>query len=211
VVGIGLLAALPTVYAGLSDWAHTAGAERRVGLIHAATNDLAVACYTAGWFRMRSRRARRGRVLPLAGWLLLAAGGVLGGHLSYGMGVGVDTTAFQHLDLEWTDVAAESEVPVGGMLGVQASGVPVLLVRNAGSIVALADRCTHRGGPLHEGTLCADSVECPWHGSRFRLSDGAVAAGPAVRPQPVLQVRIIDGRVQVRRSEQRSLRTRPVA
>lgn len=210
IIGAGLLAALPTAYAGASDWSYTAGAERRVGLIHAAVNDLALACYAAGWYRLRPGRRRHGRILSVTAWLLMATGGMIGGHLSYGMGVGVDTSAFQHLDLEWTDVAADSDVPESGMIGTHAAGIPVLLARHAGTIVAMVDRCTHRGGPLHEGTLCGGSVECPWHGSRFELADGSVATGPAVRPQPTFAVRVVDGRVQISRAEQRSLRSRPV-
>jgi hypothetical protein len=43
-----------------------------------------------------------------------------------------------------------------------------------------------------------------------RLTSGAVVWGPATRPQPVLQTRIVEGRVQVRRDEPQALRTRPV-
>jgi nitrite reductase/ring-hydroxylating ferredoxin subunit/uncharacterized membrane protein len=209
VMGMGLLVAVPTVYAGLGDWSHTAAAERRVGLIHATVNDLAVGCYLAGSLRSRDPQGRSGRILPVAGWLLMAVGGMLGGHLSYGMGVGVDTTAFEHLELEWTDVAAEADVPEQGLVGAHADGIPVLLSRVEDTVVALADRCTHRGGPLHDGAVCDGAVQCPWHGSRFRLTDGTVQAGPAVRPQPALQVHVVHGRVQVRRSELRALRTRP--
>ncbi len=41
-------------------------------------------------------------------------------------------------------------------------------------------------------------VECPWHGSRFRLADGSVARGPAFAPQPVVDVRIRNDVVEVR-------------
>lgn len=217
-IGLGLLAAAPTAYAGSSDWSYTAGAERRVGLVHAAINDLAVACYLVAWRRGGARRharrrgARRtaGLGFSLAGGTLLAAGGALGGHLGYGMGVGVDTTSFEHLETEWVDVAAESDLPASGPLGARAGSLPVVLARHDGDIVALADRCTHRGGPLHEGSVVDGCIECPWHGSRFALADGTVAAGPAVRPQPVLQVRVVDGRIQVMRQESRALRTHPV-
>jgi nitrite reductase/ring-hydroxylating ferredoxin subunit len=42
----------------------------------------------------------------------------------------------------------------------------------------------------------ADCVVCPWHGSTFRLSDGAVVHGPAGTNQPMLRSRIRDGRVE---------------
>jgi nitrite reductase/ring-hydroxylating ferredoxin subunit len=42
-------------------------------------------------------------------------------------------------------------------------------------------------------------VTCPWHGSCFRLRDGAVVKGPAQHPQPVLETRVRDGAIEVRR------------
>lgn len=213
-IGLGLLAALPTAYAGASDWSYTAGAERRVGLVHAAVNNVALMCFLAAWRRQRHTRWGTGRAAglgcSLAGASLLTVGGALGGHLAYGMGVGVDTTSFQHLDADWVDVAAEADVPASGALGVHAGRLPLLLARHGSEIVALADRCTHRGGPLHEGSIVDGCVECPWHGSRFRLSDGSVAAGPAVRPQPAFHVRVVSGRVEVMRHEPRALRSQPV-
>jgi nitrite reductase/ring-hydroxylating ferredoxin subunit len=74
----------------------------------------------------------------------------------------------------------------------------VLLVRHSGQVHALADRCSHRGGPLHEGQLVDGCVQCPWHGSRFLLDDGTIARGPASRPQPAYETRVVEGRVQVR-------------
>jgi nitrite reductase/ring-hydroxylating ferredoxin subunit len=113
---------------------------------------------------------------------------------------------------EWTDVCSEAEVAGDRGLLVHAEGVPILLVRSGGQITALADRCSHRGGPLHEGTVGNGCVTCPWHGSRFRLRDGAVDHGPATRPMSTFDVRVLDGRVQVRADdEDRSLRTNPVS
>jgi nitrite reductase/ring-hydroxylating ferredoxin subunit len=82
--------------------------------------------------------------------------------------------------------------------------VPVLLSRLDGGIVALDDRCTHRGGPLHEGVVADGCVTCPWHGSTFDLRTGYVVSGPASRPEPRFEVRTVDGRVQVRRDRQPS-------
>ncbi|HEY3089496.1 MAG TPA: Rieske (2Fe-2S) protein [Jatrophihabitantaceae bacterium] len=124
---------------------------------------------------------------------MLGAAGWLGAHLAYGLGVGVDTTAFQHAPPDWTDVAAELDVVADKPLRADAEGVPVLLLRRDGGVVALADRCTHRGGPLHDGSVEDGTITCPRHGSRFRTDDGTIIAGPATRPAPVFETRVVAG------------------
>jgi nitrite reductase/ring-hydroxylating ferredoxin subunit len=110
-------------------------------------------------------------------------------------------------------VAAEAEHREGdqGLGGGEPECDPtVVLLRSGDGIVVLADRCTHRGGPLHEGELAEGCVVCPWHGSVFAV-DGSVVEGPATRPQPAYEVRVTDGKVYARRSgDPRSLRTNPV-
>jgi nitrite reductase/ring-hydroxylating ferredoxin subunit len=82
---------------------------------------------------------------------------------------------------------------------VQASGYGVLLYSHAGTVHAVAARCTHAGGPLQEGEVDDElCVTCPWHASRFRLTDGSVVRGPASSPQPSFEVRISEGNVEVR-------------
>jgi nitrite reductase/ring-hydroxylating ferredoxin subunit/uncharacterized membrane protein len=206
-IGLGLLSAGPAAAAGWSDWLDTEGAERRVGLVHAATNIVGIASYAASWWQRR--RGASGLATSLAGATALGVGGWLGGHLAYALGVGVDTTAFQRGPADWTDVLAAAEVTTA-LRQVAVDGVPVLLTRVDGRIVAINDRCTHRGAPLSDGERDGDSVECPWHGSRFALTCGEVVRGPATRPQPVYEVRENAGRVELRRSEVRALRANPV-
>jgi nitrite reductase/ring-hydroxylating ferredoxin subunit/uncharacterized membrane protein len=209
-IAFGAAAALPTAFTGASDWMDTSGAERRVGLVHAATNYTALGLYASSWVARRRGSHARGVTLALVASSVLGVGGWLGGHLAYALGVGVDTTVFQHLPQDWADVAADADVTDQPSL-VQVNGVPLLLVRADGAIRALADRCTHRGAPLHEGEIADGCVICPWHGSTFRLRDGSVQRGPATRPQPTLEVRTLDGRVSVRQADQqRSLRSNPV-
>jgi nitrite reductase/ring-hydroxylating ferredoxin subunit len=62
----------------------------------------------------------------------------------------------------------------------------------------MADRCSHRGCSLHEGKLEGDQIVCPCHGTRFGL-DGSLAAGPAAYPQPALETRVQEGKIEVRR------------
>jgi nitrite reductase/ring-hydroxylating ferredoxin subunit/uncharacterized membrane protein len=210
-VGLGNLAAVPTAISGANDWAYTLGAERRVGFVHAVLNHVALTLFAGSWWARRRGHPIKGIALSLAGSGVLGAAGWLGGHLAYGLGVGVDTTAFQHAPQDWTDVAADLDVVADKPLCADAAGVPVLLLRRGGGVVALADRCTHRGGPLHDGSIDDGTITCPWHGSRFCTDDGTIVEGPAARPAPVFETRVVAGRVEVRRSlEPRALRTNPV-
>jgi nitrite reductase/ring-hydroxylating ferredoxin subunit/uncharacterized membrane protein len=213
-VGLGLLSSVPTALAGLSDWSDTRGAERRVGLAHLALNVAGLGVIAASWLSRRRNPGAgvfdsHGPWLTLTGFGIVGTSAWLGGHLAHAMGVGVDTTAFQRPPTRWTDAVAEADLVEGRPVAVTIEAIPVLLVRTDGRIHALADRCTHRGGPLHEGTVIDGCVECPWHGSRFALDDGAVVRGPATRPAPVFETRLVDGRIQVRRDEQRTLRLNP--
>jgi len=210
-IALGAASALPTAFTGMHDWSSTMGAERRVGFVHAGFNTLALTAYVGSLVARRRGRRGLGIILSLVGMAGVSGGGWLGGHLSYAMGVGVDTTAFQHAEEKWTDVAEPAEVVAGKLTAADLDGVPLVLTRvPERGVVAFADRCTHRGAPLHEGTISDGCIVCPWHGSAFSLRDGTVDQGPATRPQSEFEVRIQDGRVQARRLDERSLRTQPI-
>lgn len=209
-VAAGVVSTLPAAATGLSDWLDTQDAERRVGLVHATGNTVALGLQLVSLRARRRGRRGTGVALSLAANALVGITGYLGGHLSYSQGVGVDTTAFRTGPEEWTAVADAADLLPGRPTAVPAGAATILLVRTeAGEVSALDDRCTHRGGPLHEGTVEGDCVQCPWHGSVFRLDDGSVQAGPASVPQPAYETRVVDGRVEVRRTEPRSQRRIP--
>lgn len=198
-VGAGLLASAPTALAGFADWSDTSGSDKRVGLIHGLSNGVVSVLQATSWFARRRGHRGVGVVLSTTAVGITLVSAYVGGHLSYVRGIGVNHTAFQPEVGEWTDVAADAEIVEGGMTRVHADGVPVLLVRQGGRLQALSAVCTHAGGPLDEGALDADGcVTCPWHGSRFRLEDGAVERGPASVPEPRWDVQVVDGRVRVR-------------
>ena len=200
-IGTGLLATVPTVATGWSDYADTtvaSDAVRRVGIVHAAANVTGATLF-AGSLLARGRGDRgRGKLLALAGMGAVSAGGWLGGHLSYAQGVGVDNTAFERYPSDWTPVIDDAQLAEGQPQRVEIDGVPLLVVRDGGQVCVLAERCSHRGGPLSDGEIEDGCVTCPWHGSRFRLADGSVEAGPAAYPQPALDVRVSGGKVEVR-------------
>jgi nitrite reductase/ring-hydroxylating ferredoxin subunit len=194
----GILAAVPASLTGASDWGDTQAKERRVGLVHAAANTAALGLYCGSLLARRRGRRMRGRALSLAGAGAVGVGGYLGGHLVFARGLGVDRTAFETRPHDWADVAAAADVIEGTPLGAHVDGVGVVIVRDEGELHVLADRCTHRGAPLHEGDQRDGCIVCPWHQSIFRLRDGAVIQGPATTPAPCYEIRVRDGRVEVR-------------
>ena len=198
-VPLGVLSALPTVAAGLNDAARLAGPSQRLALVHATTNVVATGLFGASWLARRADRWFVGRLWALAGYGTVSLGAYLGGHLSFRRGVGVDHTAFLEAPEDWTAVADEASVKELEPLLVTSAGVEIVLVREQGALYALLERCAHQGGPLHEGRIEDGCVVCPWHSSRYRLSDGVALSGPTAHPQPALQVRVRDSKVEVRR------------
>jgi nitrite reductase/ring-hydroxylating ferredoxin subunit len=130
---------------------------------------------------------------------VLMAGGYLGGHLSLSKGVGPDQTVFDPGSTDWTPAADASLLPEGRPVRVVVDETPVLLLRDGERIFAIHDRCSHRGCSLSQGEVEGHEIVCACHGSRFDLRDGAVKGGPATAAQPSFQVRVQDGRVEVRR------------
>ena len=55
----------------------------------------------------------------------------------------------------------------------------IVIAKTESSYVAFDDHCTHRGGSLAGGAMICGTVQCPWHGSQFDVTTGAVKAGPA--------------------------------
>jgi nitrite reductase/ring-hydroxylating ferredoxin subunit/uncharacterized membrane protein len=197
-IGFGVVAAVPTAAAGLSDWSETYGAEQRVGLVHAAGNLVALSLQAVSYLAHRRGRRGAGAALSAAGLAVMAGAAYLGGHLSFIRGVGVNHTAFQEDVADWTQVALLSDLAPGTLVRLMARSVPVLLVRQGEQVRALSATCVHAGGPLDEGELADGCVRCPWHGSTFRLADGTAVRGPAASGQPAWQVRIEGEQVQVR-------------
>lgn len=200
-VAAGILAAVPTAAAGLSDWADLRGGSRRVGTMHAIGNTTALLLHSLSWAARKRGNRSRGVALSALGYAAASFSAWLGGHLSFAKGVGVNQTAFQDAPDEWTPLLDESQLEEAQLTGAQTNALGVLLVRKGEQLYALADRCTHRGCSLHEGKLNADdTVTCPCHGSTFRL-DGSIVKGPATALQPRYDVRTSEGKIEIRQTQ----------
>jgi nitrite reductase/ring-hydroxylating ferredoxin subunit/uncharacterized membrane protein len=201
-IALGLAFSVPTAATGLTEWADSeqGSAEvRRVGAVHAAANAGAVAMFGASLAARRRGARGAGKLLALAGAGLLGVSGQLGGHLVLAQGVGVDQSAFDEPPEEWTAALRDTDLPEGESRYAEVGGIGVMVARYEGTVYALSNRCVHRGGPLDEGELADGCVTCPWHGSVFRLADGAIERGPTAYPQPVWDVRVREGVIELKR------------
>ena len=203
-VVIGLVGAVGSAVTGLTDWTGTSKKKRKIGLMHAILNIGATALYTTSLV-MRKNKESRGAAIALSmiGYGLTSASAYLGGHLVYGEQMGVDHTAVsEEYPQEFMPVLAESDLAENQMKKVKAGEIPVLLARKNGRIFAIANTCSHLGGPLDEGELLDNNtVKCPWHDSVFSLEDGSVVDGPATEKQPQFDVRISNGQIEVRQTK----------
>lgn len=94
-------------------------------------------------------------------------------------------------------VPSQSEVPAGQAVVVEAGEQRLAICNVAGRIYAIDDICTHDGGPLGEGQLIGEEIECPRHGARFDVRTGQVTHMPAVQPVKTYQVEQQNGDLYV--------------
>ncbi len=201
VLAVGLAGAVAAAVPGLTDWNSTTGNPRRVGLVHGLLNIVTAGIYAASLVARRNGDRRKGRILSGLGYGMMAGAAYLGGKLVYSMQIGVNHTAGEQAPTDFVPVLPEAELREGELRRVVAGDVKVLLARRDGAIYAIAEVCSHLGGPLAEGTLAGDVVQCPWHGSRFSVKDGRVVDGPATHKQPLYETRVRNGQIEVRALE----------
>src|SRR3954470_20051023 len=103
-IGVGIAAYAPTALTGVNDWADSEPADdavRRVGLVHATTNSVALGLYSSSLAARRSGSLGRAKALAGAGAAVLGLGGFWGGHLSFTKGVGPNQTIYDEGPDEW--------------------------------------------------------------------------------------------------------------
>jgi len=90
---------------------------------------------------------------------------------------------------DFVRVAAVSEVEPGKVKQITVNGKTLALCNVGGTFYALDNVCLHRGGPLGEGSLDGDKVECPWHGWQYDVKTGAIAMDPGMKV-PTFEVKV---------------------
>jgi nitrite reductase/ring-hydroxylating ferredoxin subunit len=200
---VGLLGVLGAIMTGLTDWSDTYyGSERRVGLNHALYNAIATILYLAS-FVLRLVNGPDDSILAailgFVGLVSVIYAAYLGGEMVFTKGTGVNHTAWEGTGEDYEAVKSLTSLEENRLYRVTAAGVQVVLLRQGLQVYAISATCPHAGGPLDEGPLEGDVVECPWHGSRFCMRDGRVLTGPATVNAPRYDVRVRNGQVEVKR------------
>ncbi len=91
---------------------------------------------------------------------------------------------------EFIRVAGTSDIADGEFMTVEVGSEIVLLSRFDGEFFAVAEACTHASGPLGDGYQDGETIECPWHGSRFSMKTGDPEKAPADKPLSRYTVRV---------------------
>jgi nitrite reductase/ring-hydroxylating ferredoxin subunit/uncharacterized membrane protein len=197
---VGILAMAGAALAGFADYADTDGKARERATLHATLMVTTLVLYLVSLaFRLGSGSAASaaGVWISIVAFLVLSSAAYVGGDVVYVLGNMVSRHAFRGAGAKWIALEPaeldDGEIPEGRLVKAKLGSNQLVLVRQGEQVLALHDTCAHAGGPLNEGKLIGDVVECPWHYSRYRLSDGLVVQGPSVYDQPAYEVRKRDG------------------
>jgi nitrite reductase/ring-hydroxylating ferredoxin subunit/uncharacterized membrane protein len=198
----GLIGALGAIVTGFTDWSDTFGPERRIGLNHSIFNVSATILFLISFILRLTAGPGDGVAAAILGFVGLGCviyAAYLGGDMVYAKGTNVNHTAWEAGPEDYEAVMPVAGVEANKLYRVTASGVAIVLLRQGEDFFAISATCPHAGGPLDQGTLTGDIVECPCHGSRLCMRDGRVRTGPATVNAPRYDVRINNGQVEVKR------------
>ena len=99
--------------------------------------------------------------------------------------------------MSWVKVAKAADVKAGTACVVEAHGRRIALCNTGEGFHAIDDLCSHDGGPLDQGTLIGNRIECPRHGAQFDVRTGKALTLPAIRPIKSYKTRVEHGDVEV--------------
>ena len=110
---------------------------------------------------------------------------------------------------EWVDLGPEEDFRRSGLREVQVGRLRLAISFQDGAFGAISGVCNHVGGPLGEGRLVGDYVECPWHYWKFHRVSGEGEPGYESDCVPRHEVEVREGRLWVRRAASSPRRKSP--
>jgi multimeric flavodoxin WrbA/nitrite reductase/ring-hydroxylating ferredoxin subunit len=97
----------------------------------------------------------------------------------------------------WIDVGAAAELSATPLRRITAGGRELALSFKDGRFGVVSNACNHVGGPLGDGTLHGDYINCPWHNWKFHRCTGLGEPGFEEDAVPAYAVKVENGRVLV--------------
>ena len=221
---VGIITALFAAVPGFVDYTdirsdHSA---KRTATAHMILNLLVVALYGIN-LGVRSSMLADSKipllplVLSLVGVALLSASGYLGGRLVYDEGISVgrhkrrtptpeDTLHFsaahfaqnEQSDVVFIPVPEAERLQEKETLRAEIDGQVIAIAKIDNHFYGFQEFCTHRSGPLSEGSFEGFNVQCPWHNSCFDVRTGKVTNGPAKVDLKTFKMEMRDGKICVR-------------
>ena len=198
-VGTIIFMALSAVV-GLADYSETEGRALTRATLHASlmTVGLVVLIISAVLRSGAPVDRTAPIVLSIVGLLIITAGAFVGGDVAYVLGNMVSRHAFRGAGTKWVrletgDVVDLATLPEATPTKMKAGINDLVVVRIGDTLHAMHNVCAHAGGPLNEGRMVDGCIECPWHFSRYRLTDGLAKQGPTVYDQPSYEIRAAEG------------------
>lgn len=192
-VVVGLLSMAASIVTGLADYTDTDGSARTKATVHATIMILGVVVLLGSALARAAGQTGSplAAALLVVGFLIVVIGAYIGGDVVFALGNMVDRHAWRSRGTKWAplDLGGSTEIPEGVPVKAKAGPNALVLVRAGSTIHALHEQCAHAGGPLAEGRIVDGCIECPWHASRYRLTDGTAVAGPTLYDQPAYEVR----------------------
>ena len=117
---------------------------------------------------------------------------MLARHLVYKEKIGVNHSSEVAIKIPARD--GGKELADGRMWKAMAGDMLVMLVKRGGRIFALAETCSHLGGPLSEGEFDGESVKCPWPARALRWRTVALIDGLTSFARPCFETRCAPAR-----------------
>ena len=216
---LGLIMALVAAVPGLVDYTDIRSDHpgKRTATAHMILNFMVVVVYGIN-LGVRSsslldRKISMGPlILSLIGVGLLSASAYLGGGLVYNQGIAVGrhkrhmptprdtihlTTPIPGAEGVFVPIMAAQQLRERETLRVEISAQIMTIVKIGNQLFAFQEFCTHRFGPLSEGSFDGFNVQCPWHNSCFDVRTGKVTNGPAKVDLKIFEMEMREGKVGI--------------
>ena len=97
----------------------------------------------------------------------------------------------------FTKIGQLSDIPNGAVKVFTVDDRDIAVCNANGSLYAMDNFCSHDDAPLDQGELDGCEIECPRHGARFNVENGAVTEGPAVLPLETFEIRVSGDDIEV--------------